>query len=192
MAKTSTPTPDHIWQALDTHYTAISPRTLRQNFTQDPARFAKFSAQTDGIFLRLFQNQHGRDGQNPVARPLLHANDFTQKRADMFIKCIKINKTEDRAVLHTALRTFGDTPIMFNNTDIMPALNTARDTLFAFADSIRSGAITAVNKTPFHRYYQHRYWRFRPWPVYGNPRSCPLSRRAARAFCRQCGWGGYQ
>ena len=147
MAKTPTPTPDHIWQALDTHYTAIKSRTLRQNFIQDPARFAKFSAQTDGIFYDYSKTSMDSTAKT-LLLDLLHANDFTQKRADMF-QGIKINKTEDRAVLHTALRTFGDTPIMVNNADIMPALNSARDTLFAFADSIRSGAITAANKTPF-------------------------------------------
>lgn len=112
---------------------------IRAAFAADPERFSRFNAKL-GDFLfdysKCAVNDAVLDGLEALAR---NAGVET-KRDAMFAGAI-INITEERAVLHTALRNRSNTPVLVDGKDVMPGVNGVLDAMGAFADGIRSGAL---------------------------------------------------
>jgi glucose-6-phosphate isomerase len=112
---------------------------IRAAFAADPQRFSRFNAKL-GDFLfdysKCAVNDAVLDGLEALAR---NAGVET-KRDAMFAGAI-INITEERAVLHTALRNRSNTPVLVEGKDVMPDVNGVLDAMGAFADGIRSGAL---------------------------------------------------
>src|SRR5690606_9551511 len=120
------------------HYQAIQPLHMRDLFAQDPRRFAKFSLAVDGILLDYSKN---RITEQTMALLLALAReaDVEGWRERMF-RGERINFTEDRAVLHVALRNRSDRPIHVNGEDVMPKVRRVLTQMRTFTEAVRSGA----------------------------------------------------
>ncbi|KOF19845.1 glucose-6-phosphate isomerase [Ensifer adhaerens] len=112
---------------------------IRAAFASDAERFSRFSTSLDDLLLdysKCAVNDQVLDGLEALAK----AAKVEEKRDAMFRGDI-INITEERAVLHTALRNRGNRPVLVDGKDVMPDVNGVLETMGAFADGVRSGAL---------------------------------------------------
>ena len=116
-------------QLADTH--------LRDLFAQDPERFQRYTLEAAGLFLDYSKHLINDDVIASLVK-LAEQAGLNQAREAMFCGD-KINYTEKRAVLHTALRHFGDTPVMVNGEDIMPMIRETRARMKAMTEQVHSG-----------------------------------------------------
>jgi glucose-6-phosphate isomerase len=123
---------------LDAHYQAIKNTHLRDLFAQDPERFQHFSLQVGGILLDYSKNRVTAETLQLLMQ-VAETADVAGWRERMF-SGEKINNTEGRAVLHTALRNRSNTPVMVDGEDVMPGVNAVLDSMAAFSERVRSGA----------------------------------------------------
>ncbi len=125
------------WQKLSRHYQDISQLHMRDLFDQDPRRFERFSVKLGEI---LFDYSKNRITVETV--PLL-MELAREAGLDEFIRAMfsgeKINNTEERAVLHVALRNRSNTPVIVDGQDVMPEVNRVLAKMRAFSDAVRSG-----------------------------------------------------
>ncbi|MCC5881857.1 MAG: glucose-6-phosphate isomerase [Halomonas sp.] len=126
------------WQALMRLRQDTADDRIRDYFSADPQRFDKMSLRVGGLFLDYSKHLVSE----AVLAKLIELADHSalvQRRAQMFSGDI-INVTEDRPVLHTALRNMGDAPVMVDGKDVMPEIRRSREQLRQFAEAVRSGA----------------------------------------------------
>jgi glucose-6-phosphate isomerase len=112
---------------------------IRAAFAADPQRFARYSITVEDFlfdFSKCAVNDAVLDGLVEIARKA----GVETKRDAMFAGEI-INITEERAVLHTALRNRANTPVLVEGKDVMPDVNAVLDAMGAFSDGVRSGAL---------------------------------------------------
>ena len=112
---------------------------IRAAFAADPQRFARYST-TLGDFLFDYSKCAVNDAVLDALETLAKDAGVEKKRDAMFAGEI-INMTEERAVLHTALRNRASTPVLVDGKDVMPDVNAVLDAMGAFSDGIRSGAL---------------------------------------------------
>ncbi len=134
------------WSALKTHHAKVGSRAILSLFA-DEARFDAFSATTDGLLLDFSKTNIDHTGLGLLC-DLFDAAEVADKRAAMFAGA-RINATENRAVLHTALRRAGDAPVLVDGLDIMPEIRKTRTRMERFCEGIRCGTITASDGKPF-------------------------------------------
>ena len=119
---------------------------IRAAFAADPERFSRYST-TLGDFLFDYSKCAVNDAVLDALETLAKDAGVEKKRDAMFAGEI-INITEERAVLHTALRNRSNTPVLVDGKDVMPDVNAVLDAMGAFSDGIRSGALKgATGKT---------------------------------------------
>ena len=126
------------WRALQQHQIDMASVHMRDLFAADPHRFAKYALRLGDI---LFDYSKNRITAETLALLLAlpeQANLAGQIEA-MFTGA-KINTTEDRAVLHIALRNRSNRPIMVDGHDVMPDVNRVLDQMRVFSEAVRSGA----------------------------------------------------
>jgi glucose-6-phosphate isomerase len=124
--------------ALEAHYQTTRNIHLRDLFAQDSGRFQRFSLKVDGILLDYSKNRVTSETFRLLMQ-LAEEADVAGWRERMF-SGDKINHTEDRAVLHTALRNRSNTPVRVDGEDVMPGVNAVLDKMGVFAERVRSGA----------------------------------------------------
>jgi glucose-6-phosphate isomerase len=126
------------WKALQTHSEAIKGRHLRELFAADPGRGDHFTADAAGIFLDYSKNRV----TDETLKLLLALADESGLRAkiEAMFRGDKINITENRAVLHVALRAPKDEKIMLDGEDVVPGVHAVLDKMAAFSDRVRSGS----------------------------------------------------
>ena len=112
---------------------------IRAAFAADPQRFSRYSI-TLGDFLFDYSKCAVNDAVLDTLEALAKEAGVEKKRDAMFAGEI-INITEERAVLHTALRNRSNTPVLVEGKDVMPDVNSVLDAMGAFAEAIRSGAL---------------------------------------------------
>ncbi|NYS79260.1 MULTISPECIES: glucose-6-phosphate isomerase [Halomonadaceae] len=125
------------WQALDRLRDKTANDRIRDYFTNDPQRFEKMSLRVGGLFLDYSKHQVSDE----VLTKLIELADHSalvQRRAQMFSGDI-INVTENRPVLHTALRHLGDEPVYVDGEDVMPEITRTREQIKLFSEAVRSG-----------------------------------------------------
>ena len=127
---------------LKAHHKKGAPTDMRRAFERDPRRFSEFSARADDLLLDYSKCAVNSRTMKLLAQ-LAKACDVEAKRDDMFAGAI-INSTEQRAVLHTALRNRANTPVLVNGKDVMPDVNAVLTAMAAFARKIRKSKITDV------------------------------------------------
>ncbi len=110
---------------------------LRSLFAQDPKRFERYSLEAAGLFLDYSKHLINDDVMSSLLA-LAKQADLTNARDAMF-RGEKINYTEKRAVLHTALRSFADAPVMVDGKDIMPMIRDTRARMQAMTEQVHSG-----------------------------------------------------
>jgi glucose-6-phosphate isomerase len=116
--------------------------TLRKMFADDPKRFQTFSVTLDDL-LYDFSKTHITAETLALLVDLARACDVEGRREAMF-SGDKINTTEDRAVLHTALRALAGAKIMVDGQDVMPEVLAERAKAADFAEAVRSGALSGA------------------------------------------------
>ena len=126
------------WDALKDHHAAVEGRPILDLF-EDGTRAAEFTARADGMILDFAKTNIDARGRALLLQ-LAEAAGVADKRAAMFAGA-KINETEGRAVLHTALRNM-DTPLMVDGQDVTIALRETHARMTAFADDVRTGRFT--------------------------------------------------
>jgi glucose-6-phosphate isomerase len=125
------------WQQLEQHRDDIRRGHLRQWFEADAQRFDRFSARRSGLLVDY--SKHLITAETlPLLRQLARARGVETLRDRMFAG-ERINVTENRAVLHVALRNRSQRPMMIDGRDVMPDVNNALRHLRTFSDAIRSG-----------------------------------------------------
>ncbi|MDG2031657.1 MAG: glucose-6-phosphate isomerase [Phycisphaerales bacterium] len=128
------------WKALAAHFEDNRNRTLRDLFAADPDRGSTLSAEGAELFFDFSKN---RLDSSTISMLIDLANACGLKeRAEKMFTGVKINITEDRAVLHTALRAPRDTVVEVDGENVIPHVHEVLDRMAAFADKIRSGSWT--------------------------------------------------
>lgn len=126
------------WDALKDHHAAVEGRSILDLFADD-SRAGDFSASADGMILDYAKTNIDQRGRALLLQ-LAEQAGVADKRAAMFAGA-KINETEGRAVLHTALRNM-NTPLVVDGQDVTPALRATHDRMKAFAADVRAGRFT--------------------------------------------------
>jgi glucose-6-phosphate isomerase len=125
------------WKALKTHAEQIRGRHLRELFAEDSSRGERLTAEAEGIFLDYSKNRV-TDETLKLLVQLAKESDLRARCEAMFTG-EKINITENRAVLHVALRAPKSEKIVVDGEDVVPGVHEVLDKMAAFADRIRSG-----------------------------------------------------
>ncbi len=112
---------------------------IRTAFAADPKRFSRFSASVDDLLMD-YSKTAVNDEILALLEKLAAEGGIAAKREEMF-SGVAINFTENRAVLHTALRNRSNKPVLVDGKDVMPDVNAVLAAMGKFADGIRSGAL---------------------------------------------------
>lgn len=131
------PTQLTAWKALQEHSVDMQPVQMRDMFKSDPKRFEKFSRKFDDILLDFSKNRIN-DETFKLLLELAKEAKLSEWTNKMF-SGEKINTTENRAVLHIALRNRSNRPILVDGKDVMPEVNAVLKQMRSFCDKIRSG-----------------------------------------------------
>ncbi len=126
------------WNALQAHYDATRHLHMRDLFAADPQRFARFSILWDDLLFDYSKNRI-TDETMRLLLDLARSVDLPARIRAMF-SGEKINVTEDRAVLHIALRNRANTPIYVDGVDVMPEVNAVLARMRAFTQAVRDGS----------------------------------------------------
>jgi len=137
VAETTSITQRPAWQALAAHYRQIKDVHLRTLFAQDATRGERFTAEAAGLYLDYSKHRV----TDETLRLLLNlaAESGLRERIDAMFRGEKINITENRAVLHVALRAPRDERIFVDGHDVVPEVHAVLDKMSAFATRVRSG-----------------------------------------------------
>ena len=125
------------WQALSAHHAKIKDVHLRQLFADDASRAAKFTAEGAGLFLDYSKNRITEETIGLLAN--LAKERKVAERRDAMFGGEKINVSENRAVLHVALRAPRDEVIEVDGHNVVPDVHAVLDRMAAFADKVRAG-----------------------------------------------------
>lgn len=137
MLPTVNPTETSSWQKLEVHFLTMQATHMRELFEDDADRFKKFSILFEDILVDYSKNIITGE----TLRLLFElANEIELRPAiDAMYGGTVINKTENRAVLHTALRNRSNKPILIDGKDVMPEINKALDQMKQFSNRLISG-----------------------------------------------------
>jgi glucose-6-phosphate isomerase len=125
------------WQALAVHCQELGETHMRDLFAQDPGRFERFSLRFGDILLDYSKNRITSQTM-PLLMNLARQANLADKIEAMFTGQ-KINVTEERAVLHTALRNRSNRPVLVDGKDVMPEVNRVLAKMRDFSEKVRSG-----------------------------------------------------
>ncbi|MCX4449791.1 MULTISPECIES: glucose-6-phosphate isomerase [unclassified Streptomyces] len=134
------------WAALGKHREQLGSTHLRRLFADDPARGTGYTLRVGDLYLD-YSKHLVTDETLGLLRELAVATDVAGLRDAMF-RGEKINTTEDRAVLHTALRAPRDAVIEVDGENVVPAVHAVLDKMAAFSDRVRSGEWTGHTGKP--------------------------------------------
>jgi len=126
------------WKALGAHYQQLHSIQLKQLFADDPGRGERFTAETGGIFLDYSKNRITDETLKLLIQ--LAEESGLRARIDAMFAGEKINITENRSVLHVALRAPKSESIFVDGEDVVLGVHAVLDKMAAFADRVRSGA----------------------------------------------------
>ncbi|WP_372898845.1 glucose-6-phosphate isomerase [Stieleria sp.] len=130
-------TAQDAWKNLHAHYEQIKSKHLRELFAADPQRGKTFSLEAVGLYLDYSKNRIDAETVSLLIK-LAEAAGL-KERIEAMMTGEKINTTEDRAVLHTALRAPRDATIEFEGKNVVPEVHAVLDKMSAFCDSVTSG-----------------------------------------------------
>ncbi len=134
---------DTAWNTLQDHLETVQGVHLRDLFDQDEGRFERFSLRLGDILFDYSKNRVTDETMTHLLA-LAEAARVPGLRDAMF-SGEKINTTEDRAVLHIALRNRADKPIVVGGEDVMPGVTQVLDKMRAFSETVRDGSWTGYS-----------------------------------------------
>ncbi len=133
---TSGLTNSKVWKELTAHYNDIKDTHMRQLFDEDPNRFNEFSLKFNNFLLDFSKNRITKTTMTLLYNLAEQAG--VKDWAERMFSGEAINHTENRSVLHTALRNRDNKPVYVNGKDIMPGVNASLDKMRDFSESIRT------------------------------------------------------
>jgi glucose-6-phosphate isomerase len=125
------------WKDLGAHYKKVQELHLRDLFADDPKRGERLTVEALGLFLDYSKNRITGETLNLLIR--LAEESGLRERIDAMLRGEKINVTEKRAVLHTALRAPRDASIVVDGENVVPKVHAVLDRMSDFANRLRSG-----------------------------------------------------
>ena len=125
------------WKALQAHFEATKDQTMKDLFSADKDRFSKLSMNFEDILFDYSKNRVSEETMDLLYK--LAEQQNVHGLAEKMYAGEKINATENRAVLHVALRNQSNTPIMVDGKDVMPDVNETLSRIKAFTESVRGG-----------------------------------------------------
>lgn len=125
------------WQALQNHYQEMTRLTLRDLFDRDQNRLERFSLREDDIYLDYSKNLINTRTMDLLLK-LAVARNLKAEIENMF-GGQKVNQSEDRAVLHIALRNLNGSPVILNGSDVMPGVRSTLKKMKILSRSVREG-----------------------------------------------------
>ncbi|UBZ08301.1 glucose-6-phosphate isomerase [Salegentibacter mishustinae] len=135
--KNINPTHTTAWKKLEKHFSDVQQLQLKEQFEKDPERASKFSIAWEDFYLDYSKNRITADTRDLL---LELAEECDLKSAiDSYFKGDAINATENRAVLHTALRAPADAEIKLDGENIVPEIQDVKEKIRKFSDKIISG-----------------------------------------------------
>src|ERR1700761_7428335 len=126
------------WKKLSTHFKKLRSSHLRDLFSADPERAQMMTIESVGLYLDYSKNRVSGETMKLLFQ-LADECGLREKIAAMF-RGDKINKTEDRAVLHVALRAPRGESILVDGQDVVPEVHQVLDKMADFSNRVRSGA----------------------------------------------------
>lgn len=138
MTTQAPPTESRAWKHLKAHYETLKDKTLRELFAEDQGRAARFSAETLGIYFDYSKNRIDEKALTLLFE--LARTCGVEERRDRMFRGEKINITEDRAVLHAALRAPASSAIEVDGENVVPKVHEVLSKMATFAQAVRSGA----------------------------------------------------
>lgn len=136
--KNINPTHTHAWKSLEAHKTELSNTTIQDLFKQEKNRFDDYSLTFNNQILVDFSKNNINQTTLSYLRQLAQECSLDSAKEAMFTG-EKINRTENRAVLHTTLRNRSNTPVLVDGKDVMPEVNTVLAKMKYFCQRIISG-----------------------------------------------------
>jgi len=134
------------WQALESHYPDIRERHLRDLFAVDPDRGERLTAEGAGLFLDYSKNRVDDETLRLLVQ-LAEERDLPERIEAMFTG-ERINVSENRSVLHTALRLPRDSDLVVDGVDIVAEVHATLTRMRAFAEEVRSGSWKGFTGAP--------------------------------------------
>ena len=125
------------WQALANHYEKVKSLHLRQLFADDPRRGERMAIESAGLYLDYSKNRITEETMTLLLQLANQAN--LKARIDAMFAGEKINSTENRAVLHVALRAPRDRAILVDGKNVVPEVYEVLDAMSDFANRVRGG-----------------------------------------------------
>jgi glucose-6-phosphate isomerase len=126
-----------VWRKLQDHYTTMQGLHLRNLFADDPARGERMTAEAAGVYLDYSKNRINDDTLKLLIE--LAEQSGLRARIDAMFRGEKINTTENRAVLHVALRAPKGASILVDSKNVVPEVHAVLDKMAEFANRVRSG-----------------------------------------------------
>jgi glucose-6-phosphate isomerase len=133
-------TSSSTWKALVAHRAELENVHMRDLFARDPQRFAKMSREACGIFVDY--SKHRTTDETLAKLRALAEQAQVERWRDRMFAGEHINNTEDRAVLHVALRNRSNRPILVDGKDVMPDVNAVLAKMRSFTERVRDGSWT--------------------------------------------------
>jgi glucose-6-phosphate isomerase len=137
MLPTYNPTETPSWQTLEMLFLTLQATHMRELFAEDPKRFEKFHLQFEDVLVDYSKNIINDEALKQLFK-LAHEIELPQAIDAMF-RGEKINQTENRSVLHIALRNRSNTPILVDGEDVMPEVNRVLEQVKKFSENIVGG-----------------------------------------------------
>lgn len=131
------PTQTSAWNKLLAHHRRMSDVQMKNLFKDDPERFEKMSLRLETLLFDYSKNIVNEETLGLLLN--LAAECGVKEAIDAMFSGEKINETEGRAVLHTALRNFSDDPVLAGSRDVMPEVRSVRDKMKKFCEKVHSG-----------------------------------------------------
>ncbi|MCF7975031.1 MAG: glucose-6-phosphate isomerase [Phycisphaerae bacterium] len=140
MLQSIDPTQTHAWAKLTDHFQTMQSVHMKNLFAEDADRFSRFSRQFEDMLVDYSKNRITQDTLDLLFA--LAQETHVKEAIDSLLSGQKINETEGRAVLHTALRNQSNTPILLDGEDVMPEVNAVLEQMKAFSSKLISGEWT--------------------------------------------------
>lgn len=137
MFPATNPTETQVWQKLTAHYLSMQATPVRELFEEDPKRFDKFHLFFEDILIDYSKNIITEETLS-LLQELAETCDLSGAIEAMF-NGEHINRTENRSVLHVALRNRSNTPILSDGADVMPEVNKVLDQMSKFSTNLLNG-----------------------------------------------------
>ena len=127
----------NAWKELEKNYADVRGMTMRDMFAADPNRFEEFSVSLNNLLLDYSKNRITAETMDLLIKLAREAG--VEKAREAMFSGEKINITENRAVLHTALRNRSNRPVLVDGKDVMPQIKTVLKKMKIFSSAVRSG-----------------------------------------------------